>query len=98
MGLRKRDRESQRRQEVETNTYVVVCKDLHAGVGPFPTLKDATKVAEKMTEKEGTGGCVYVPLPFFFHGMLLTKDQAASLVQQEKPKAEADEYRPGLYL
>lgn len=73
-----------------TDVYVVVCTDLHHGVGPFASLEQATAAARRMTDSASE--CVYLPVPFQFLGVLLNESEYGQL------KGKPDSKHTGQYL
>lgn len=51
-----------------TETWIVVCRELHTALGPFPNATLALEEAKKMSEKDA---CVYIPVPMAFRGELV---------------------------
>jgi len=74
-----------------TETWIVVCTELHAALGPYGSAEEALEQAKAMSEKDS---CVYVPVALAFRGDLIVGHRDG-----RRPEPETDNRpHPGQYL
>ncbi len=60
--------------------FIVVCADLHAATGPFPTIEIAVEYAHKMNAK--AIGCKFVPVEF--HVLFMRADETSPETKKDQ--------------
>lgn len=84
--------------------WTVVCTDLHNSVGPVTSKSLATIMAMMMTKEGGDKGCVYVPVPMEFLGIVAEADSIEEVKafrearKKKNDKSDKDERYGGQYL
>lgn len=75
-----------KKKKLNIKFFAVTCTELHNAIGPIAGEAIAVKVARMMTDS--SGGCVYVPVPLNFTGVVVAEDEVEALQKAKKPDTE----------